>query len=611
MQHDNPFDSDDYVKIAFDTFANGRDGYAFMINAAGARTDSNFGKFAEEDRNYDAIWTARARVGAEGWTAEIAIPFKSISFDVKNDFWRMNIERVIRHAQETDRWSAISRAKQVAALEDFGELRDLRDLRQGLGLDFRPYVRTTYRNDSVPHTEGFLFDTGFDLTYRLTPSLTAVGTVRTDFAETEVDERIISLSRFPTFFPEKRDFFLQDAQLFAFGGLADDDRVYFSRRIGLGLDFLPVTIFGGLRLTGRVGNTSVALLDVEQAARNGIEEKNLAIARVSQQLTDEWNVGLIATNGDPSNNGSATLAGADFNFQRSLPEEKLLIAHGYVLGATSDAVGDDVAFGADVDYPNEPLDVHLKFRQWGENFSLPLGFLTRNDIRTYSGSFTYIWRPNTEWIRSISVQARPLFGTDLGNRIVLEDHDVPFVIVKTPALDEIGAGYTFNRDFVDEPFELIPGLIIPPHNYSWSLFQGYIHTSEARLVSVKFDLRLGDYYGGTRSDYRTEINWRPSRFFLIGASYDLREIRIPAGDFDVRIVAAKMNVAITPDLVWNTIVQYDNISRQVGLNSRVRWTWRSGDDLFFVVNQGWDYDNGRLSQSNTEITMKIAAAFRF
>src|SRR6266852_4652485 len=237
MQHDNPFDSDDYVKIAFDTFANGRDGYAFMINAAGARTDSNFGKFAEEDRNYDAIWTARARVDSEGWTAEIAIPFKSISFDVKNDFWRMNVERVLRHAQETDRWSAISRAKQVTALEDFGELRDLRELRQGLGLDFRPYIRTTYRDDSFPHNEGFLFDTGFDLTYRLTPSLTAVGTVRTDFAETEVDDRIISLSRFPTFFPEKRDFFLQDAQLFAFGGLADDDRVYFSRRIGLGLDF--------------------------------------------------------------------------------------------------------------------------------------------------------------------------------------------------------------------------------------------------------------------------------------------------------------------------------------------------------------------------------------
>ena len=486
MQRDNPFDSDDYVKIAFDTFANGRDGYTFMVNAAGARTDSIFGRFSEEDRNFDAIWSARARVDSTGWTAEIAIPLKSISFDVRHDFWRVNIERVIRHSQETVRWSAISRAKSMTALEDFGDLRDLRGLRQGLGLDFRPYIRTTYRNDAAPRNRGFLFDSGFDVTYRITPSLTAVGTFRTDFAETEVDERVVSLSRFPTFFPEKRDFFLQDAQLFTFGGLTGDDRPYFSRRIGLGVDGLPVTIFGGLRLTGRIGGTSVALLDVEQAAHAGIAEKNLAIVRVSQQLSEEWNAGIIATNGDPLVNANGTLLGGDFNFQRNLPDEKRLIAHGYVMGVTNDAAGDDLAFGIDVDYPNEPLDVHLTFRQWGEHFTMPLGFLGRNDIRRYTGSFTYIWRPNTRWVRSVSVQARPLFGTDLGNRLVEEDHDVPFITLTTPALDEIGAGYTFMRDLVDEPFEILPHIVLPPRNYSYGLFQGYIHTSDARPIRTAF-----------------------------------------------------------------------------------------------------------------------------
>lgn len=518
---------------------------------------------------------------------------------------------MIRHAQETVRWRAISSAKSVTALEDFGELRDLRNLRQGLGLDFRPYIRATYRNDSFPRNRGFLFDSGFDLTYCITPSLTAVATFRTDFAETEVDERIVSLSRFPTFFPEKRDFFLQDAQLFTFGGLTDEDRPYFSRRIGLGLDGLPVTILGGLRLTGRVGETSVALLDVEQAAHAGIDEKNLAIARVSQQLSDEWNLGMIATTGDPFANGNATLAGADFNFQRNLPDEKRLIAHGYFMGVTSDVSGDDVAFGADLDYPNEPLNVHLTFRQWGEHFTLPLGFLGRNNIRRYIASFTYIWRSNTAWVRSISVQARPLFGTDLNNRLIEEDHDVPFITLTTPALDEIGAGYTFMRDFVDEPFEILPHIVLPPHNYSYSLFQGYVHTSQARPISLQFDLRLGGFYGGTRSGYRTEIDWRPSRFFTTGVAYDLRQIRLRQGDFDVRIATARMNIAFTPDLTWNTLVQYDNVSRQVGLNSRLRWTWRPGDDLFLVFNQGWDYEDSRLTQPNSQVIIKAAAAFRF
>ena len=209
------------------------------------------------------------------------------------------------------------------------------------------------------------------------------------------------------------------------------------------------------------------------------------------------------------------------------------------------------------------------------------------------------------------MQARPLFGTDLNNRIVEEDHDVPFITVTTPALDQLGAGYTFQRDFVDEPFEILPGIVLPPHNYGYSLFQGYIKTSDARPVSAIFNLRLGDYYSGTRSGYRGEINWRPSRFFTAGLSSDLREIRLEEGDFDVRIITAHMNIAFTPDLTWNTLVQYDNVSRQVGVNSRVRWTWRPGNDLFLVLNQGWDYESGRLTKSNREITVKVAATLRF
>src|SRR5213079_2908685 len=143
------------------------------------------------------------------------------------------------------------------------------------------FVLGRYRND------GFGSEAGFDITYRITPSLTALGTVHTDSSEAEVDERIINLSRFPTFFPEKRDFFLQDASLFSFGGLTGDDRPYFSRRIGLTDENRPIEILGGVRLTGRVGATSLALLDVQQDGYAGITSKNLGILRVSQQVLDE------------------------------------------------------------------------------------------------------------------------------------------------------------------------------------------------------------------------------------------------------------------------------------------------------------------------------------
>ena len=613
MQRDNLFDSDDYVKIAFDTFGRQRDGYVFIVNPAGARTDSIFGRFSDEDRDFDALWDARARIVSDGWVTEIAIPLKSISFDPRHDFWRMNVERVIRHKQETVRWTAISRAKSVTALEDFGELRELRELRQGIGLEFRPYVLGRFRQDPFAGGDGFGTNAGFDVTYRITPSLTLVGTVHTDSSEADVDERIISLSRFPTFFPEKRDFFLQDASLFSFGGLTDDDRPYFSRRIGLTSENQPVEILGGIRLTGRVGGTSIALLDVQQEGYAGIESKNLGIARISQQVFDESSVGMIFTHGDPATNGDASLIGFDFNYQNShLPNDKRLIAHAYVMGSHSDAAGgDDVAFGADLDYPNEPLNVHLFFRQWGEKFELPLGFLDRNNVRRYIASTAYTWRPNTAWIRSMTLEARPLFGTDLNNRLVEEDHDVPFINITTPALDELSAGYTFMRDVVDEAFEIVPGVVLPPKNYSYGLFQGRITTSAARAVGASFRLRLGDYYSGTRSDYRGELNWRPSRYFTATTAYEVRQLRLAEGDFDVRIASAVIGVAFTPDLTWNTVVQYDNISKQVGINSRIRWTWRPGDDLYVVVNQGWDYDNGRFTQPSSDIVLKAAATFRF
>jgi hypothetical protein len=509
------------------------------------------------------------------------------------------------------RWTAISPAKSVTTLDDFGELHDLSELRQGRGLEFRPYIRVTNRDQAVPRDRGFLFDSGFDVTYRITPSLTAVGTFRTDFAESEVDERVVSLSRFPTFFPEKRDFFLQDAQVFAFGGLTETDRPYFSRRIGLGADGLPVTILGGLRLTGRIGGTSVALLDVEQAEHNGIEMKNLAIARVSQQLSHDWSAGMIATNGDPFANSGATLAGLDFNFQHNLPNEKRLIAHGFVMGSSSELLGDDAAFGADIDYPNEPLGVHLTFRQWGEHFEMPLGFLERNGIRRYIASVLYTWRPNTAWIRSVSVQALPIYATDLNNRVVEENSDLPFVILTSSSLDVLGVGYALTRDFVDEPFELLPGIVVPPRNYRQPFFQGYFTSSEARSVGVGLFVRRGDYYGGTRDDYSAEVKWRPSRFLTAGAYYNLRQIRLKEGSFDVRIIKAHLNVAFTPDLTWNTLIQYDNVSREVGLNSRLRWTWRPGHDLFLVLNQGWDYETGRLTKSNRDLTIKAAATIRF
>jgi hypothetical protein len=611
LRRDASFDSDDYVAVVFDTFARAREGYLFSVNPAGARRDALFGKFSELNVSWDALWDARARVDESGWSAEIAIPCKSLSFDPRAEAWRWNIERHIRRKQETVRWAGLARTKSITALEDFGELRGLGGLRQGLGLEVRPYVRSTH-TDQGAGGAGSEFKSGLDVTWRVTPTLTAVATVNTDFAETEVDGRVVSLSRFPVFFPEKRDFFLQDASLFGFGGLPADSSPYYSRRIGTGVDGRPVDIRFGGRITGRVGGTSLALLDVQQAAHAGIEAKNLAVARVAQQVLAESSIGGIFTRGNPRANGDAWLGGVDFNYQNSrLPGDRLLTGNLYVMHSEADRGGGDPAWGFDIDFPNEPLNVHLYFRHWGGQFEPALGFVDRTGIREFIASARHTWRPNTRWLRRVDLSGRPYFTTDLEPRIVAEDHDVPTLTFESPAGDKLTLGTTYYRDVLAESFSIWPGVVLPTGDYGYWQFKPSLQTSLARTFNVGLNFRHGGFYSGRQTGIKIAFGWRPSRHVNLSAAWEEQHMRLPEGNFDVRIASLRLDLGLTPGLTWSTLAQYDNRSDRLGLDSRVRWTWRPGNDLFLVVSQLLDYDDARFARLATEATLKTGMTFRF
>jgi hypothetical protein len=582
MRHDAWLQSDDYVKVAFDTFRQQREGYYFVVNPAGARAEGLIEDFYHSNSLWDAVWQARAQVDERGWTAELAIPFRSLCFDPGARAWGCNVERVIRRKQETVRWTAISPAKPMSSLTDFGELRGLSGLRQGLGLEFKPFTSVKYREDRLAGAEDWDCKPGFDLTYRITPSLTAQGTLNTDFAETEVDERMVNLTRFPLFFPEKRYFFLQDADIYRFGGLDYTPLPYYSRRIGLSAEGEPVDIMGGVRLTGRIGRTSVGLLDVQQDEHQGSPAQNLAVLRLAHQLMEDSNLGLMVTHGNPQASGDNTLAGVDFNYlNNQFRNDKQLIGHAYFMGTRSDRLdGADFAFGGDLDYPNEPIDVHLFFRQIGEKFDPALGFVERQAIRDYVGSARYIWRPNWAWLRHLSAGVHPRLTTGLDNRIVAEDFDLPTLFVQSPSGHYLSADCSFNRDVVDAPYEMWPGVMIPAGDHRWNGFRIGLQTTQAKPVSVQFGWRTGSYYEGTQQSYGGGMDWRPSRHFTTGWSYVLRQIDLPQGVFEVRTGAAWLNLAFTPDLAWSTFVQYDNQSGELGFNSRFRWTFRPGSDLF-------------------------------
>ncbi|CAN5905696.1 hypothetical protein BH11VER1_BH11VER1_07260 [soil metagenome] len=606
LAHDTLLKSDDNFKIALDTFNRQREGYLFMVNPAGAYSEGIYGRLSEWNLNWDTIWKVRCNIDEEGWTVEMSIPTKSLGFDPASESWGVNVERVIRHKQEYVRWQAVDPAKQMTALEDFGELEGLVNLKQGSGLELRPYVSGKYADGD------FDLKTGFDLTWHPTPDLSTTLTVNTDFAEADVDARAVNLTRFPLFFPEKRDFFLQDAPLFVFGGLNNNNRPFYSRRVGLGADGQPADILYGVKVSGHIEGTSVAILDVQQAEHAGIDEKNLAILRISQQVSQEWSVGTIFTSGDPRQNTEAWLLGADINYLSSeVFSNKLLTGNAFFMGASSGTKGDDLAYGMNIKFPNEPLDVRVAFRQWGEDFYPALGFLQRTAAREYNTEMEYTWRPNTSWLRRISLSAETDIKTDLDGTLVEDGFDLPFVSLETPSKDIMSFGFSHEYDLVDESFTIGPDVPIAVGEYGWNKFTTHLTTNESRPVATDWTFSTGDYYDGTQTRAAVDVEWSPNRFFGVGMEYDWRSITVSDTAFEVQLVSASLSLAWSPELRWRTLIQYDNISHDVGVNSRIRWTYRPGSDLFLVFNQGWIYDEKRFTKVNTVLNVKAGLTWRF
>jgi hypothetical protein len=613
MQHDANLRSDDYFMVALDTFNRQREGYYFMVNPAGVRVEGLIENFSVANKSWDTLWHAHARRDAQGWTAEMAIPFRSLGFDPQTNAWGCNFERCIRRNQELLRWTAVSPAKAMTTLADFGQIHGLHQLRQGRGLELRPFAGGKFRDDRLNQRQQWEFRPGLDVTYQITPMLKLQGTLNTDFAEAEVDERVVNLTRFPLFFPEKRDFFLQDASVWRFGGLTYSPLPYYSRRIGLAEDGTPVDIMGGARLTGRLNGATLGLLNVQQEAYRDVPSKNLTVARFSHQVFEESNVGLLLTHGDPRQRGDNTVVGADFNYLNSrLAGNRQLLGHAFWLMSDSEARGGrGLAWGFKLDFPNEPLEAEAIFRQVDARFDPALGFVSRRDIRQYILGARYLWRLNTRWLRSVSLGLRPTWATDTSGRLIEEDYDLPYLSLTSPTGDSWYVEYSLNRDVVDAPFEMWPGVWIPADDYGWGGFRTYIRTSEARPLSVFLNFRHGDYYHGTRQDYLSELTWRPSSHWLWGLNYQLRRVRLPSGDFDARLVGLRLNLTFTPNLSWNNLVQYENQTRSAGWNSRLRWTFRPGSDAYLVFNQGMALDEWRLSRQWSELSCKVVVTLRF
>jgi len=605
LQRDADLSADDYLAVVLDTFGDGRTGYLFRINAAGARQDGLISAASGATYDWDGVWDARTRRTADGWTAEIAIPARTLRFRRGVDHWGFNIERYVARDRLTLRWAGTTLDASLADLARTGRLTGIGGLRQGLGLTASPYGLLRYDHQSAPPPSRHGGNAGFDLGYNLTPGLGGLLTVHTDFAETEVDAQQINLTRFPLFFPEKRAFFLEGSNLFDFAtGLGTDFLPFYSRRVGL-VGGAVVPLDEGLKVLGRTGPWSLAAFDVQAGGSAAAPAANLFAGRATYDVDAHLRLGTLVTSGDPAGLGANTFGGVDAVWRTSTfrGDKNLLFS---AWGARSDgttpadrppASGADEAsshdgWGVRAEYPNDLFDTYAQVNQYGGALGPALGFLPRPGTRQLAIGNAFQPRPAEQgpfgWARQFFFETYLTRVDDPAGR------PESWRLFTAPFNVSLRSGEHLEMDFapqferLDQPFEVAKGVVIPPGRYRFDRYEVEAQSSAARPLRVGSYLWFGGFYSGTLTQwicfvYATALGGQ-LRVELNGEN-DFGHL--PQGRFVQRLWQLKVLYAFTPDLAVSTFTQYDSEARGVGLNARLRWTLSPGRDLFAVWDRNW------------------------
>jgi hypothetical protein len=638
MARDASLSADDRIELLLDTFSDRRSAFYFATNPAGALVDGLAFGNGQLNLEWDAIWRVRTSRGRDGWSAEFAIPFKSLSFPAGQDVWGFNVARTIYRKLEDNRWSGARLQTQFLQVSEAGQITNLGQLTQGIGLDIRPFLAGSWLN---LRTEGDDWNRkpGLDAFYSLTPSLKATVTFNTDFGETEVDARQINLTRFSLLFPEKRAFFLEGAGVFSFastgpetpGGIpaaGADVFPFFSRQVGL-LAGQEVPIDAGIKLIGTAGRTEVGVLDVRTGDlgvgdRLITDEKNFFIGRVKRNLFRQSYVGAIVTAGNPVE-GDGRTYGADLRLatSRFLGAQRNMVVNAFATKSDNPVrPRDDWAYGFSAHYPNDKYLAQFVIREIQENFRPALGFVQRNNVRMMRAAASYNPRPKK--LLNIQQMNHDVFYTQFTrldrNEIESWDVYVTWLDWHFNSGDNIHGILDFNPTYerLFESFEISPGIILRPGEYRFTRFRTNLFSSASkRRLSGSANVTWGNYWSGEAEQWTTSVTYKLPPRFTFSLNTNQTFARLPEGRFTAKIFTSNISYAASPSLSFSNLIQYDNRSSNLGWQSRVRWTLQPGNDLFVAFNQGWIHDfddvrsDRRLRVQDTKVSAKFQYSFRF
>ncbi len=606
----------DSIQILLDTYNDGQNAFVFGTSPTGIEFDAQVTKAGQTrgsgggparaggaggggaqragaaafNLNWDAVWRVRSQVTARGWESEIVIPFRTLRYKPGPDqTWGLNISRNLRRRNELSFWSPVSRAFEFTQIEIAGQLHGI-EAKSHRNLKLLPYVIGGVSQDfrvaedrTKPKING-----GLDLKYSLTPSLTLDGTVNTDFAQVEVDDVQINLTRFDLFFPEKRPFFLENSGFFEFGSPREVE-IFFSRRIGLDENREQVPIDGGARMSGKVGKYQVGLLNMQTRSVEGsTPANNYAVGRISRELPNRSSVGLIAVNRQAVGRLEGThqfnrTFGADANIGIG----KFGNWFNYVAGTQTPGLeGSSHAYSSRFDFDDATHRISVSYLEVGENFNPEVGFVRRVKFRKPSASYRYTYYPKKGAWRTFEPHAFFQNWYTLGTNEKESGFEHYHLDSRLQNGGRLGLAYNRNFERLRVPFRVFPGVELPVGAYQFGETIANFASDPSATFFGGGTLAIGDFYSGDIKALSFSGGVRKGQNLTWTLTWARNQIDLPVGAFHTDLASLRFNWSITPKSYFQTLSQYSNRTNQMSHNIRLGLLSTSSTGLFVVYNTG-------------------------
>ncbi len=635
--------NNDHFALGIDTFHDRRNGYGFYVNSLGGLGDSQVIN-EQPNPNWSTLWEARTADFDGGWTVEIRIPFRSIRFKEGADIWGINFRRLVRWNNESTFLTAVPQSwgrRGLAKVSSEATLIGLKTPAKQRNFDIKPYALGSMASNRLaepPIDNAGDAEFGVDAKWPISQSLVADFTYNTDFAQVEDDEAQVNLTRFSLFFPEKREFFLEGADYFAFGASGGGGGggggggpggggggggfgfnnpaplLFYSRRIGLS-NGRAVPILGGGRLLGRGGGFQFGALHMrtEDSPLAGAVASDYSVLRVNRDVFSRSRVGVIATRRAPgvasgTTDNLAYGADAAFNFLTDLS------ITGYWARTQTPGVTDrDTSYRAAMNWNADRTGLQLEHLSVGDRFNPEIGFVRRSAFRRSYGQARFSPRPaNMRGIRKLFFEGSMDYYES--TRGVVESREAQGTFrMELTSSDQVGLELTDAFEFLSAPFVVAPGVSVPVGSYSFRQAKATWFMSASRRVSGFASVSAGEFYGGTLR----ELSWRGrievSPQLSVEPQLSVNHVDTPFGAGDNNVAGLRATYTLTPRMFVGALLQYQSATKAVSANVRFRWEYQPGSELFVVYSDLRDTDDTGFPPPmlNRSVVVKLTKLIRF